>query len=436
MGYGQTALVIAGVQTLRAGIWIRVSSGKQDEEQQLPDITQYIDAHGYLTGPMYQLHDLSAFKGEQDKMFAQALADIRAGVIDVLICWHSDRLDRRGIRSQLAMIEAVRAVGGKIECVKESWVGSDDPESELNGAVSAYVNHKSSADKSVAVRRGQQATISNGGAINHPPFGYASVGAKRNKHFVPTEAGRKWVPVIFQAVADGKSLAGVVALLAELGATDLKWSPAGIAAMIRNSTYQGMVTGQSGVHAGEITHECPPLVTADLWARANAALSAKSRKQQGPLPKAMLAKVLKCEHCGATMTRKSNRAQATGTLYYRCTSGCGMVRASAVETAVTTIVKFWFSAPEQELTWVPGHGWDAEIAAVKYRISKLDLDADDYDDTYAALRAELRDLKSRDAVPGHNELKMTGRSYYQAFMAESEPLRGRWLASRGFTVNA
>ena len=58
-----------------AARWIRVSSGGQDEANQLPDLDHYIAGHGYSDGPVYTLHDVNASKGEQDTYVDQVIAD-------------------------------------------------------------------------------------------------------------------------------------------------------------------------------------------------------------------------------------------------------------------------------------------------------------------------------------------------------------------------
>jgi DNA invertase Pin-like site-specific DNA recombinase len=70
----------------RAGIWVRVSSGGQDEQNQLPAVEAHCAQRGYAIKRRYELHDKSASKGEQQAAQDQVLADIRAGVIEVVVC--------------------------------------------------------------------------------------------------------------------------------------------------------------------------------------------------------------------------------------------------------------------------------------------------------------------------------------------------------------
>jgi DNA invertase Pin-like site-specific DNA recombinase len=109
-----------------AGIWIRVSSGKQDEANQLPDVTGYCDTHGYIIAKKYTLHSKSAFHGKQQPTLDKVIADIKAGTITVLVIWHSDRLERREGKALLDVLAEIAAAGGRVESVQEPTLGKLD----------------------------------------------------------------------------------------------------------------------------------------------------------------------------------------------------------------------------------------------------------------------------------------------------------------------
>jgi DNA invertase Pin-like site-specific DNA recombinase len=62
--------------------------------------------------------------GEQNKMLAEMLADVRNGKVRVLVCWHSNRLERRGGRALLNLLAGVQDAGGRVESVKEPELGA------------------------------------------------------------------------------------------------------------------------------------------------------------------------------------------------------------------------------------------------------------------------------------------------------------------------
>ena len=64
-----------------AGIWVRVSTGGQDEANQVPDIERHCVAHGYTIAERYELNDKSASKGQQEAKLDEMLDDMRDGTI-------------------------------------------------------------------------------------------------------------------------------------------------------------------------------------------------------------------------------------------------------------------------------------------------------------------------------------------------------------------
>ena len=109
---------------------VRVSTGGQDKKNQIPDIKGYCDGR-YNIVKQYKLHDKSARKGEQQEKLNEVIADMAAGLIKVLVCWHSDRLDRRGPKAGYAFLYAAELVGGRIESVLDPDFGKDDAGSEV-----------------------------------------------------------------------------------------------------------------------------------------------------------------------------------------------------------------------------------------------------------------------------------------------------------------
>lgn len=105
----------------KAGRWLRVSTGGQDEANQVPAVTGWVESHGYdASRAPYVVHGGSAFKGNKkfDETWEQVLADMRAGVIGVLVVWKSDRIDRK--LNMLRMLAEVAEAGGRVEFVTDN----------------------------------------------------------------------------------------------------------------------------------------------------------------------------------------------------------------------------------------------------------------------------------------------------------------------------
>jgi DNA invertase Pin-like site-specific DNA recombinase len=81
--------------TTRAAVWLRVSPGHQDSDNQVPDVERFAAHHGYEIAGRYVVSD-SAWKNgggaEYRKALRQALDDAHAGKFSVLIVWALDRI--------------------------------------------------------------------------------------------------------------------------------------------------------------------------------------------------------------------------------------------------------------------------------------------------------------------------------------------------------
>jgi site-specific DNA recombinase len=297
-------------------------------------------------------------------------------------------------------------------------------------------------------------------AGGHIPFGFTSFGEYKDKIMVPTEEGRRLIPVIFAMCIAGKSLAVIAEWLS--GQTGHGWHARSIAGIIRNQSYVGWRCDSNGMRI----MECEPiLVTPDGkpdWVTFSAAGKAlRKRPARGPSKpdnRAMLALVLRCGNpeCDATgapdspMYRLPSETSRNGVkvkvLYYRCCGrgrsrkGCGnMVPVGMVDDAVNTIIADSFDTPVMVSKLIPGHDYSAEIEGLKSEAKQLmlrDLDLDDFMAEGARIKTAIAELESRPSVPDRVELTETGESYAALWSALETPERGPWLVSQGFTVKA
>jgi DNA invertase Pin-like site-specific DNA recombinase len=174
-----------------AGIWVRVSTGGQDEANQVPDIERHCVAHGYTIAERYELNDKSASMGQQQAKLDEMLDDMRDGTITVLVCWHSDRLERRGPEYVFRLLAQARDAGGRIESVQEPLFGAEDMSGEAMTALGAVISHQYSVHLGEQVRLAH-ARIKANGAVGPggTPWGYRIMGEKYSKQLVPTDLCR------------------------------------------------------------------------------------------------------------------------------------------------------------------------------------------------------------------------------------------------------
>jgi site-specific DNA recombinase len=168
-----------------------------------------------------------------------------------------------------------------------------------------------------------------------PPYGYRTVGKKRETHLVVEESEAAIIRDIFHWYAvDRMSTHEIVKQLGLLGVTtagarkgfyrntrkreDTGWSQGQIYRIIKNRTY----IGEMSTHGAIIIS--PPIVDVDLFNRAQARL--EEGRQMSPRSQKyeyLVARLLTCKECGysAFVHPMYNRRHDLLWRYYRCSSG-------------------------------------------------------------------------------------------------------------------
>ena len=397
------------------GAWVRVSSGGQDEANQVPQIMGYCVEHNYWVKRWYVVHAKSAYHGKQQEYLDQALADMRAGETSVLVIWHSDRIERRPGKALLDVLVEFGDAGGRVESAQEPTLGKLDFSGQVTTFVAGLVNHEKSKHIADQVKLAQDRIRANGATGNRVPWGYTTEGPKYARSLVPTELGRKYVPEIFQRCIDGDSTRTIAAWLDSMGVptmTGKRWHEGSIRHLLRNRTYACRRTRRNDT---DTYQRCDAVITMDIFERANEAL--RNRPKRGPVVKdpekrPMLAK-LRCYRCDSPMYR-IKAGDGTNRTYYRCfgsgpqRKGCGN-RVPYLRTETMVAVRFlaWNDKPYQIRKWVTGKTWDAEIAEVMQDIQELVQDplADGFLERMAEKQTELADYteRNKNREKGHYE---------------------------------
>jgi DNA invertase Pin-like site-specific DNA recombinase len=407
-----------------AGMWLRVSSLGQDEKSQIPDNERWIEAHGYDLRRTYTIHGKSAFKGNRkfDQTWAQVLTDMANGEIRVLIVWKQNRLDRK--LNTFRMLQQVPA-GCRVEFVTQPHLNDlTTMGGRLALKVEEEIAYAESKNKSDAIRIKQDALRAAKSLVGRPPFGYRVAEVGRIKTLVPTPEGIRYVPEIFQRIADGRTLISTAEWLEtegvkpliwkawnkkdpdERGPEPTKWSPKSISQIIRRSTYVGERQDADGMTILEVK----PIVDAKLFADANKRLeAAPMRGKRGPSvhEPSLLSGLLECANCGAPIYRVFCGKAPYRKPYYRChgnmpqPKGCGVsVNGRLADTEINEIMESNFLFV-RTTKFVPGNNHEVEIAAVDRELVRLAakrLPYNEEDAERAKLRAERDRLESLPAT--------------------------------------
>ena len=115
-----TAVQSAPLPAPVVAAYLRVSTGVQHEENQVPDIERWLAARHPGAEIRWFREKASATKNRRP-IFSQILADAQAGRISALVVWKIDRFGRslgRNVQDFLALEKA----GVRVESVTESWL--------------------------------------------------------------------------------------------------------------------------------------------------------------------------------------------------------------------------------------------------------------------------------------------------------------------------
>jgi DNA invertase Pin-like site-specific DNA recombinase len=446
----------------RAGLLVRVSSGGQDEANQVPDVEGHASAHGYRVKKRYTLHDKSAFKGEQQTTLDQIIEDVRAGIITVLVVWHSSRIERRELEYLLRFIRLVKEAGGRIESVQEGLLAGDN----LNTIVAGYMNNEKSKLIAAGVQQAHNRIRGNGAFRGRDPFGYEITGPKYARRLTVIEDLRPIVAEIFQRVIDGESLADICTWLDSLKCKHAKtmsktyaagevtpWWPAMLMRLIRHPAYSGRYYVKRTDQTGKLvtyTHSCERIVSRRVQRQAIEKLAARGKRgpRGNPDTRAMLKGAIFCPYCdGSPMYRITSRMGSHGKMdFYRCSGrgpqrqGCGNnVRMASVDHGVSVMMAEDFAVPITQIELIKGHDWSEEIKAVKEDIAGLgaeDLSDAEYDRRLAELRAERDRLMALPAEEDDEREVELDELWSEEYAGLEHAERGAWLVRHGFKVYA
>src|SRR4051812_25184649 len=105
----------------RAAIYARIShDGTGDAagvQRQEADCAALAAARGWDVVGVYVDNDVSAYSGKPRPEYRRLLGDLRAGLVDVVVAWHPDRLHRRPVDLE-EFIDVLEVVGASVATVQ------------------------------------------------------------------------------------------------------------------------------------------------------------------------------------------------------------------------------------------------------------------------------------------------------------------------------
>lgn len=405
--------------SIRAAIYCRISKdregaglGVQRQEQDCREVAKRL---GWEVVRVFVDNDISAFSGKSRPSYKQLLEVMRAGAIQGVLSWHTDRL-HRSPRELEEYIDVSEKQGITTQTVKAGELDLSTAAGRMTARILGAVSRQESEHKSERIVRKKielaQAGQFSGGPV---PFGWKIV--NKNDGPVIVEADAAEIRTAITATIAGASIGSIVKDLNSRGVPTRrgqKWTSTSVRNMLLRPTNAGLTAYRGEIMENRSTF--PAIITEDEWRTVTAIITNPSRRSQtDSRVRHLLAGLLRCGACGAAMkTSSRSSGPAESKFYYKCPSiggGHAFQTAAPVENLISEIVIARLSDPsavarlagpgDQELQ----HRLQAEAAMLRGRMDEaaasfaaLKITMKQLEDINAALRARLEVIEQELAI--------------------------------------
>jgi DNA invertase Pin-like site-specific DNA recombinase len=127
-------MVAAMTTTKRCGIYVRVSTDRQQVQNQLAEVQQLATARGYEPVIYDEVESAAKVRPVLDRL----LSDVRAGRVHAVAVWALDRLHRSMTGAIQTVLECDR-LGVPVMSVREGWLDTSGPVRPLLVAIFGWV---------------------------------------------------------------------------------------------------------------------------------------------------------------------------------------------------------------------------------------------------------------------------------------------------------
>ena len=335
--------------TLRAGIYLRISDDKEGEglgvARQGLDCEALCERNGWSVIDVYSDNDRSAFSGKSCEHYSRLLDAVKNALIDVIVCWHPDRLHRspRELEDFIDLLELSGVTVATVTAGERDFASADG---RFMARMEGSVARRESEHKSQRIRSKHKQLAEGGRPVSgRRPFGYEWIakGDKPHGSLRVIAAERKLVREAVKRVLSGESLYAISKDWNERGIATVtgksEWSPK----TLKQILIAGRIAGFRDYHGEHIaSDQWKPLVKVDDWNAVRAILLDPARVHHRVARSYLLGQgLLRCDECGAKLVAAPRRNRAGDFIpRYGCVKakgGCGRlsIMADPVEAIVS-----------------------------------------------------------------------------------------------------
>ncbi len=149
---------------LRAALYLRVSTDRQETECQRPEVEQLARVRGFEVVKVFE-ETMSAAKVRPE--YAKMMKEAKRGAFDVIVVWAIDRFGRSMIGNVSDVLELDR-VGVQVVSVRESWLDTGSPVRTLLLAIFSWLAEQERARIGERTRAGMAAARRRGSRVGRP----------------------------------------------------------------------------------------------------------------------------------------------------------------------------------------------------------------------------------------------------------------------------
>jgi site-specific DNA recombinase len=383
--------------SVRAGIYARLSILKTGEgateaamERQEEDCRALCRSRGWTAVRVYPDEGFSAYQGRRRPAFEEALADLQAGRIDVLVCWKLDRLVRR-LKDWVRVREVVEKHGRKLVSVMD---GEATP---LLMDILASVAENESRNTSMRLQR-QRRQAAEAGEANQGGrrlFGYTTL----PRTVIDGEAAI--IRELAQRLLAGESIRSLTAWAntVSTSSTGKSWNQRTLRGMLLSPALAAIRTYKGERFEGA----WEPILPREQWEAVEALLRDPARVTRGGRPAPwLLAGLVECGRCKQTMVVHYRPKKRGGAREYSCMPApgrpsCGKTTAIAepLEAIIEEVILLELAEERLERALQRHGGETKELRAQRGVLrAKLAEVGEMYDDDQIDA-AEYRERRSR-----------------------------------------
>lgn len=233
---------------MRAAIYCRISKDRVGAglgvARQRQDCDMLAEQRGWQVIAVYEDNDISAYSGRTRPGYRRLLADIRAGQVDAVIAWHTDRLHRSPAELE-EYIATCEDHGVPTVTVRAGDLDLATAAGRMVARMLGAAARHESEQKSERVRRAREQEARTGRPHTHLGYGYRR---EADAHGEPSWRIHEPEAAIIREIADrlltGDTLAGIARDLNSRGVVTPdgltgRWRGANIRAMITAGRYCG-----------------------------------------------------------------------------------------------------------------------------------------------------------------------------------------------------